>query len=48
MREMMLMGRGGMERLDRSRSHHILSPEEVAGGKIESISLLSITLFMLD
>lgn len=43
MREMMLMGRGGMERLDRSRSHHILSPEEVAGGKNTSWPELEIT-----
>ena len=40
---MMLMGRGGMERLDRSRSHHILSPEEVAGGKSTSWPELEIT-----
>jgi len=38
----MLVGRG-LERLDRSRSHHILSQEEVAGGKTTSWPELEIT-----
>lgn len=42
MRDVMLVGRG-LERLDRSRSHHILSQEEVAGGKSTSWPELEIT-----
>ena len=30
------MGRGGLERLDRNRSHHILSQDEVNSGKTTS------------
>ena len=39
----MLVGRGGLERLDRSRSHHILSQEEVNSGKTTSWPELEIT-----
>lgn len=40
----MLIGRGGgLERLDRSRSHNILSPEDVANGKTTSWPELEIT-----
>ena len=42
MRDVMLVGRG-LERLDRSRSHHILSQEEVAGGRSTSWPELEIT-----
>ena len=39
----MLMGRGGLERLDRNRSHHILSQDEVNSGKTTSWPELEIT-----
>ena len=37
------MGRGGLERLDRNRSHHILSQDEVNSGKTTSWPELEIT-----